>query len=288
MKLRLRSNLWKMATLSLGVLGAALLVSCQRHGEQQTAPSSDVAHSTIGVKLAPDKIIVRTNAAEFQLSPTGNLTASLISANSPTTLDSSTHASSQIIISGKSAYPGVQLELAQAGVTPTTGKLGPIGKKVVVTGNVPGTQLAETVTLEVYDSFPNLALLSISVRNTGKNDLQLDSVSLQHHLFEAPSSGESAKQPLWTFQGSSLKWGKDEMFPMPAKFSQENPFGAQVATKDDLGGVGGGIPVVAFWSRSVGEAIGHVETLPLTFPFPCRPPTRAKLRRAYVFPQTQF
>ena len=29
------------------------------------------------------------------------------------------------------------------------------------------------------------------------------------------------------------------------------------------GGYGGGIPVVAFWTRTVGEAIGHVETVPL-------------------------
>jgi len=35
-----------------------------------------------------------------------------------------------------------------------------------------------------------------------------------------------------------------------------------------LGRVGGGIPVVAFWTRTVGEAIGHVETLPLVLSLP--------------------
>src|ERR1035438_3036337 len=29
------------------------------------------------------------------------------------------------------------------------------------------------------------------------------------------------------------------------------------------GGYGGGIPVVAFWTRQVGEAVGHVETIPI-------------------------
>src|ERR1700745_1932316 len=34
------------------------------------------------------------------------------------------------------------------------------------------------------------------------------------------------------------------------------------------GGYGGGVPVVAFWTGAVGEAIGHVETLPLTLSLP--------------------
>ena len=36
------------------------------------------------------------------------------------------------------------------------------------------------------------------------------------------------------------------------------------------GGYGGGIPVVAFWTASVGEAVGHVETLPLTLSLPVK------------------
>src|ERR1700758_4527211 len=36
------------------------------------------------------------------------------------------------------------------------------------------------------------------------------------------------------------------------------------------GGYGGGIPVVAVWTASVGEAIGHVETLPWTLSIPLK------------------
>ena len=68
--------------------------------------------------------------------------------------------------------------------------------------------------------------------------------------------------------GSSLEWGRDEIFKMPAKFTQENPFGAPVAVGGDLGSAGGGIPVVAFWTRNVGEAIGHIETIPLVIDVP--------------------
>ena len=40
--------------------------------------------------------------------------------------------------------------------------------------------------------------------------------------------------------------------------------------KQVKGGYGGGIPVVAFWTASVGEAIGHVETLPWTLSIPVK------------------
>ncbi len=36
------------------------------------------------------------------------------------------------------------------------------------------------------------------------------------------------------------------------------------------GGYGGGIPVVTFWTRDVGAAVGHVETLPLSVSLPVR------------------
>jgi alpha-galactosidase len=36
------------------------------------------------------------------------------------------------------------------------------------------------------------------------------------------------------------------------------------------GGYGGGIPVVAFWTRRVGEAVGHVETIPISSAIPAK------------------
>ena len=162
----------------------------------------------------------------------------------------------------------MNLDVTTAKVQDATGKLGGLGKQITVSGNIPGTQVDETVTVEVYDAFPNLALLSIQLKNNGTSDLKLENVGLQRHTFAAPAGSANSRNPLWTFEGASLKWGKDEIFPMPAKFSQENPFGAPVAVKDDLGHVGGGIPVVAFWSDTVGEAIGHIETLPLALSIP--------------------
>ncbi len=285
MSRNLQKNLWNVAALGVAGMATALLISCQKHEDQkQNAATVATLESTVGVTVSADKIIVRTNAAEFELSQTGVLTAYLHHADAQNTLDTAALDHSQIVSTSKHEYPGVQLLLAQAEVRPTTGKLGELGKQIVVTGTIPGTELAETLTMEVYDLFPNLALLSVRIRNAGKTDVQLDSITFQRHVFATPASKTDANRALWTFQGSSLKWGKDEIFQVPAKFSQENPFGAQVATKDDLGGVGGGIPVVAFWSHSVGEAIGHVETLPLTVSIPVQTTAKGEVSAGVRIP----
>src|SRR5215467_8579323 len=92
---------------------------------------------------------------------------------------------------------------------------------------------------------------------------------LQQHRLNATLSESKAKpHEMWAFFGSSLKWGKDDVLPIPAGFSQENPFGVPVETRGDLGRVGGGVPVVAFWTRNIGLAIGHLETLPLAVSIP--------------------
>ena len=240
---------------------------CEKTKEVAPAASQPAAKSMVEVKASSDGVVIRTPQSAFTLARSGALAAALIEGNATFSLDAKSDAP-QIVTIAKKDVRGVELDTAKATVRDATGKLGNLGKQVEVTGKVPGTDLEETLTLEVYDAFPNLAILSMRLRNAGKADVQLDKVALQRHSFAtAPSAGEK-QVPLWTFQGSSLKWGKDEIFPVPAKFSQENPFGTQVAVKDDLGHVGGGIPVVAFWSRDVGEAVGHIETLPLAISIP--------------------
>src|SRR5258707_14271209 len=50
------------------------------------------------------------------------------------------------------------------------------------------------------------------------------------------------------------------------------------------GGFGGGIPVVAFWTASVGEAIGHVETLPLSLSLPVKAERDGRVSAAVSIP----
>jgi alpha-galactosidase len=242
-------------------------MGCQKQQEAKPAAPVAVTKSAIEVSAGSDAITIRTPSAKFVLNPAGSLQGFLEKAGAELSLEANAADAGQIISIAKKDFPALQLDLAHAKVQEPSGKLGTLGKQVVIAGQVPGAGLEETVTLEVYDAFPQLALLSATLRNTTDKDIALNSVTLQRHTFASPANA-ATKQALWSFDGASLKWGKDEIFPVPAKYSEENPFGAPVPVKDDLGHVGGGIPVVAFWSQNVGEAIGHVETLPLVISLP--------------------
>jgi alpha-galactosidase len=254
--------------LALAALSAS---GCQKHNEAVPGPAEPHAKSAIEVRVSPENILILTPAANFTLAPDGGLGAALQENGKSLTLDARSPRTAQIVTISKKNHVGAELDLAHAQVQEATGKLGERGKKIDVVGKISGTSLEETLTVEAYDEFPDLALLSVRLRNAGTTDTVLDSISLQRHVLDASLTNPSdAPHAMWTFEGSSLKWGKDEIFAMPAKFSQDNPFGAPVETKDDLGRVGGGIPVVAFWTGSVGEAIGHIETLPLALAIPVK------------------
>ena len=268
----LPASLTPAASVSVSILaGFALgLLWFSGCAQQKTEPAqtSGAPKTTVEVTKTPQSIILRSATAEFTLAPNGALTAALRTQDGTQSLDAQSSSSPQIITLSKQDFPGVALQLDNAEVREATGKLGSLGKQIDVTGSVPGTSLEERITLQVYDGFPNLALLSLQLKNKGDKDVSVDNVRIQGHVFKASEPAGTSPHALWTFQGSSLNWGKDEIFPVPAKYTQENPFGAPVGVKDDLGHVGGGIPVVAFWSGKVGEAIGHIETIPLVLSVP--------------------
>jgi alpha-galactosidase len=265
---RKRWGILLAASLSLASTVLLYLSGCHNKDTRPPAAPAVAAKSLVEISASADGIVVQTPVAEFLLSPAGVLTGALKTGGTSATLDAKSLDTSQSVTIARKVYPGVVLDTARPTVREASGKLGRLGKQVEVSGRIPGTSIEETLTLEVYDAFPSLALVSLRLKNSGQSEILLDSVSLQRHSFASATGPSGTRNTLWTFEGASLKWGKDEIFPVPAKFSQENPFGAPVPVKDDLGHVGGGIPVVAFWSGKVGEAIGHIETLPLVLSIP--------------------
>jgi alpha-galactosidase len=257
----------RYSIMALG-MGVLLIAGCKKEEVPKSSNEVVVKISAIEVMANAEGVTIHTPTATFMFSSSGQLSSSLQKDGGALTLDTKADAgvtsSGQTIVAGKKEISGVELDTAHAQIHDATGKIGALGKQIEVVGKIPGSDLEETATIEIYDAFPNMALLSLQLRNAGSADIALDSVTLQRHKFESPDGAG----PLWTFQGASLKWGKDEIFAMPAKFSQENPFGEPVKVKGDLGQAGGGVPVVAFWSRQVGEAIGHIETLPLVMAIP--------------------
>ena len=266
---------WKFPLLCglLAGAGAGLLLlsGCQKKAESPAGQVATPKTSAILVHQAADGIHAQTPAAEFVLFPTGYLKAILASSGKELTLDEPANESGQVITVGHREVRDIQLDVAHAEVTAAQGKLGQLGKQIEVRGTSASTGLEETLRVELYDDFPGLALLSAAFRNTGQKAVPLEEVTLQRHRFNATlADSAAAAHEMWSFHGSSIKWGKDEAFAVPAKFSQENIFGTPVKVQGDLGSAGGGIPVVAFWTRSVGEAIGHIETLPLVLSIPVK------------------
>src|SRR5271165_7123855 len=215
----------------------------------------------------------------------GGLLARLSNGTQWLTLEESGPGSGVVVTAGKRSVGDFVRDLGHAQIGAANGKLGALGKRVEVKGHSASTGLDEVLTVEVYDDFPALALLSASYKNAGNQEIGLNSVNLQAHTLNASLADPQAQaHEMWAFFGSSIKWGKDDVLPMPAKFSQENAFGAPVETHDDLGRVGGGVPVVALWTRNVGLAIGHLETLPLALSIPIQTTAEGRVQARIEIP----
>ncbi len=262
---------------------AGLIPGCSKRQEQpKVAPSQP---SDINVQVRDGgPVVVTTSTAEFQILPSGFLQATLRKDGKRLTLDEpdvgSTGGSDSIVHEGKELdfIP----DFAQAKVVGSSGKLGR-GKRVEIPARPlapAGVPIERVLVVEAYDDFPNIALVSTTYKNVGTADFQIDQVWMQQHRFDA-SLADAQAQPydMWSFQGSSYDWGKDDVQKLTRTSAQPNAMGEAVK-----GGYGGGIPVVAFWTASVGEAIGHVETLPWTLSIPVKVEADGRVTASVAIP----
>jgi alpha-galactosidase len=219
--------------------------------------------------------LLTTSTAEFAIFPSGSVRASLTENGASLSLDSGASNANYLVQSGKEIP--FTLDLDHATVSEATGKLGR-GKRVEVPAHsADAAGIQATVAYEAYDDFPNLLLTSAEYKNTGASDFRIDRAIEQEHSFDSGVAGKP--YDMWSFYGSSIDWGKDDILKLPKTFSQANVMGEAVK-----GGYGGGIPVVAFWNSSVGEAIGHVETVPLTLSLPVKVENTGHVRAAVDIP----
>ena len=268
----------KPRTLLLLALAFCFGISCTTPPVKTESAPTPAQRSNIKVDVRlGGPVIVTTTAAEFQILPSGHVQASLLKGDQRLTLDESSGSSSDFLVHDGKEIP-FALDLGQVRIRDSVGKLGR-GKHLEIPSHpldASVTNIQRTVLVEVYDDFPNMLLSSAEYRNTGKEDLHIDRVVEQQRRLNA-SLADAKAQPydMWSFHGSSYDWGKDDVIKLSRTFSQPNLMGAEVK-----GGYGGGIPVVAFWTGSVGEAIGHVETLPLTLSLPVKVDADGKVNAA--------
>jgi alpha-galactosidase len=258
---------------SLLIASAGLLIFASGCGKQTSviSPPPKSEESEVHTAVTPNAVVVDTPAAEFAIASNGYVAASLVTDGRKLSLDDAGADSGvQVTAAGKALVAAV-FDVAHPQISAPHGPLGTKGKRVEVTGTDAASGLEESLVVEVRDEFPKVALLSVTIRNTGKTPVKLDAVEVDRHRFDASLADPAvAPNQMWSFHGASIQWGKDNVFEIPKKFSQLNQMGSLVDVKGDLGRVGGGIPVVAFWTRTVGEAIGHVETLPLVLSIPVK------------------
>ncbi len=262
----------RVASIPLAMAGLLLLAyGCGKQATVSAPPAKPAQESQVQVNAAAGVVLVDTPAAEFTIAPNGYVAASLLSGGRKLSLDDAGSDSGiQVTTAGKD-LPAVVFDVAHPQIAAARGRLGTKGKRIELTGKNSAADLEETLVVEVYDEYPSVALVSASLRNSGKNEMKLDAVDVDRHRFNASLADPSvAPNNMWSFHGASIQWGKDNIFEIPKKFSQQNQMGSMVEVKGDLGRVGGGIPVVAFWTKTVGEAIGHVETLPLVLAIPVK------------------
>lgn len=255
------------------VLSTFIVVSsCSRTVERKAAVTPPSRPSDIKVTISDGgPVILQTSAAEFDLLPSGYLQAFLLKDGQKLTLDEppvgTPHGSDYLVIKGEPLH--FMLDFSQAKVLESQGKMGR-GKRIEIPARplraAGSANVQRTLVIEAYDDLPNLVLSTIDYRNEGTGDLVIDRVVTQSRRLNAAWAGsKTAPYDMWSFHGSSYEWGKDDVVKIARGFSQPNVMGEMVK-----GGYGGGVPVVAFWNRNVGEAIGHVETLPIPVSLPVK------------------
>ncbi len=234
-------------------------------------PPTDPQSSILVIQAPGSPIAVRSSTAEFRLYPSGYVQAGLRRDGQNVTLDdpsADSGAAADSVVSGGREIGDFALDLDRARVSDASGRLGAKGKRIELSGKSPSMpSLEKTVVVEVYDDFPNLLLSSVSYKNSSATPVAVDRIITQPHAFNASlADAQAAPYAMWSFHGSSEAWGKDDVMQIGPRFSRANPM--QVVMHDDENQTGGGIPVVAFWTGTIGEAIGHAETVPLRLSLP--------------------
>jgi alpha-galactosidase len=259
-----RASDWLFVFTIIVVLETA---GCQK---SHKVPETPGPQSAIAVSIQSDRISIKTPAARFQILPSGYLRGYLDSNGRELTLDDphgkGTGDANCVLIDGKEIRD-FELDLSHAQISDSSHRLGPLGKRLEIKGaSKSRPDIEETVWVEIYDNFPSLALTTIAYRNAGATPMKLEKVITQRHEMNASLTDPAARPfGMWSFHGSSEKWGKDNVVLVSKDFSRTNPM-EQVMNGDP--GTGGGIPVVAFWTARMGEAMGHLETLPLALDVP--------------------
>ncbi len=112
------------------------------------------------------------------------------------------------------------------------------------------------------DQFPSVALFSTTYLNAGSKDIHVDSIFSQRLLLNRKLAEPSEKPYNFaTFQGGVNAWGKDyALIRLTAGYRQDNFQGMHNTGKSEI--IGGGMPFIDIWGKTMGVAVAHLEKKP--------------------------
>ena len=142
------------------------------------------------------------------------------------------------------------------------------GEKLTLTGT--SGALRKTLSVLIYDEFPNLAVFDVSYTNTGKSQLKILEWNNNNYTIDAQRG--SAKVPFWSFQSGSYERRPNWLVPLHTGFSQQNYLGMNASD------YGGGTPIIDVWRRDVGIGVGHVDPRPRLISLPVSMPNARQAR----------
>ena len=120
--------------------------------------------------------------------------------------------------------------------------------------------IEKTVSVALFTRYPGFLFLNVTYRNLSDQPIALSDwrnadrefLTLTSPDQPAPAGGSA----FWSYCGSSHQDRRDWVQPVTPGFEQDNFMGMNASD------YGGGIPIVDAWQRSVGLAVGHLETRP--------------------------
>ena len=152
------------------------------------------------------------------------------------------------------------------------------GRRLVLKGIANGpenSKIEKTLTVELYDRYPDVAITYAEYKNIGSSDLTIDKDYCNYFRLDASSvNADDNPYDFWSFQGASIAWGLDYIIKIKDGFKQDNWMGVQPETK-----TGGGVPLVDIWNNKMGMAICHIETNPqlVSLPVEVEPDKKVKM-----------
>jgi len=169
---------------------------------------------------------------------------------------------SHFIVAGGKEVRDFKVDYSALECSEVISAFGP-GRRLVLKGVSTGPgeiKIEKSLTVELYDNYPDAAVTSARYRNLSEGPLELGDIYSSTFLLCA-SLADPALVPnqLHAFYGNAGRLTPQIDTELPVDYAAENYTGRTVEVEGQKRG-NGGIPFIDLWCEKTGLAVGHLET----------------------------